>query len=116
MTINDLFNKVTLINKSLNQLGVDQEYGIKFSALRSYESFECFEEVYTNIKTFIKAMSEETYFTNIDKTEVSLIERTYKLSNLEYEAVLEGETNGTHEKVSQTIKIYIVPKEVKEIY
>lgn len=107
MTLRDLFRYIEQLNKIYKELGSTKEFGLKFNGLKSYENLDCFHKQYTNFKEFEKAMTEESYYTDIGSCEVVKYVEDYELDNLEYKVHFKGVTNGTREIVEQDCYIYI---------
>lgn len=107
MTLGDLFKTVSQLNRINKTLGLDIKYGIKVSTLHTYERLDCWLDIFTNSKDFVKATEEESYFTNILDSEISLMEQAYQITDLEYVSKLTG-ANSLGEKLEQDILVYIV--------
>lgn len=107
MTLGDLFKAVSQLNKVNKVLGLEEQYGIKVSTPHSYERLDCWFDIYTDSKDFVKATEEESYFTNILESEIFLMEQAYQITDLEYTSKLSG-ANTLGEKLEQDILVYIM--------
>lgn len=106
MTLGDLFKYVSQLNKINKALGADLQYGIRVTTLKSYDKLDCWDKVYIDAKEFVKQTEEESYFTNLLQSEVSLMEQTYNLESLEYESKFTG-SNNLGDTFEQNVIIYI---------
>ena len=107
MVLQDLLETVNSLNDNLSMLGCEKQYGICFVSKQSYESYDCFRETYADLKTFIKAMEQETYFTDIDTALVEIMETGRSVDDLEYEVHFVGRANGLGERVEQDVYAYL---------
>ena len=107
MTLSNLFKQIELLNKVYKELGSTKEFSLKFSGVKSYENLDCFDNQYTNFKEFEKAMTEESYYTDIGSCEVVKCNEDYELHNIVFKVHFKGITNGTHEIVEQDCYIYL---------
>ena len=107
MTLGDLFKTISKLNSINKVIGLDVKYGIKVSTPHAYERLDCWLDIFTNSKDYVKATEEESYFTNILDSEISLMEQAYQITDLEYVSKLTG-ANTFGEKLEQDILIYIM--------
>lgn len=107
MTLKDLFNKINQLNKINKDLGVELRYGIKVSTYTTYKSMDFNSNTYTNINNLIKDVEEESYYTDIDKEEITILENALNLLDLDIKVTFRG-SNKFNEHFEECYDVFIM--------